>query len=145
MPTILGPPFPPEYAGLPTHMSTEDYTLWLRYRQRLIGRARALYFDVNLGADAAQTAAAGTLLQNMWRAVNAKRADVVADLGDSVKIIELRNNAQANAVGRLLTYRMLWARDPKLKGPVALELVTNSNDPDVFDACASFGIVYTVI
>lgn len=145
MPTELGPPFDPIYAGFPTHMSSEDHTLWLRYRDRLRPIARALYFDVKLGGDAALTAAGGTDLQHMWYAVNAKRADVVAQLDTAVRIIELRNNAQANAVGRLITYRMLWNRDPKLPGPVQLELVTNSNDPDVADACKENGITYTVV
>lgn len=145
MPTELGPAFPPTYPGYPTHMSTEDYSLWLRYAPRIAKLATALYFDVKLGADAAATAGALAGLEHFWYSVNAKRADVVAQIPGGVRIIELRNNAQANAVGRLLTYQMLWNRDPKLPGPVQLELVTNANDPDVADICAANGIVYTVL
>lgn len=143
MPTVLGPPFSPTFDGLPTHMSTEDFEIWLRYRDRLRPLARALYFDVRLGADEALTAATGSGFENMWYSVNAKRADVLAVLDDGPRIIELRNNAQANAVGRLITYRMLWNRDPKLPGPLSLELVTNVLDPDVADACKENRILYT--
>jgi hypothetical protein len=145
MPTTLGPAFPPDYKGLPTHISTEDYSLWLRYRERLQRDARRLYFDVKLGGDEALTAGESVGLGNFWYSVNAKRADVVAEYDDRVRIIELRNNAQANAVGRLLTYKLLWERDPKLSGALELELVSNTTDPDVADACRAYGILYTTI
>lgn len=145
MPTELGQRFDPSYEGYPTHMSTEDFSLWLNYRDRLRAIATDLYFDVRLGGAEALTAAAGTGLDHMWYSLNAKRADVVAATRDGVRIIELRNNAQANAVGRLFTYRMLWEKDPALPGALTMELVTNSNDPDVAAACSALGFTYTVI
>lgn len=145
MPTELGPPFSPDYPGWPTHMSTEDHSLWLRYQPKLARVASTLYFDVRLGGDAAL--AAGELWDagHMWYSLNAKRADVVAVTRTGVRIIELRNNAQANAIGRLFTYRQLWEADPKLPGPVTLELVTNANDPDVANAASALNITYTVL
>lgn len=145
MPTDLGPRFPPDYQGIPTHMSTEDFRIWLRYRDRLKTRARALYFDVRLGADEALTAASGTGFENMWFALNAKRADVVSDEAAGPRLIELRDNAQTNAIGRLLTYKLLWERDPGLPGPLTLELATNVLDADVAAACQLYGILYTHI
>lgn len=145
MPTTLGPAFEPSYAGLPTHISSEDYSLWLRYRTRIRPEARRLYFDVRLGGDAALAAGNAVGFGNFWYSVNAKRADVVIDYGDRVRIVELRNNAQANAVGRLLTYKLLWLQDPKLQGSPELELVSNTTDPDVAAACAAYGITYTTV
>jgi len=145
MPTELGPRFRPSFLGVPTHMSTEDYTLWLRWAPRFAPLVLGWYFDVRLGGDRALATAAGTDQAAMWYSLNAKRADVVAELADSVRIIELRTRAQPNAIGRLQTYRLLWFDDPKISKPLELELVTDSTDPDVARMAALVDIIYTVV
>lgn len=145
MPTTLGQPYAPAFRGIPTHMSTEDHLIWLLYQPRLIRTATTLYFDVKLGGEQALLDATGSEFSPMWYALNAKRADVLAVEPPGVTIIELRDNAQANAVGRLLLYDMLWKRDPALPGPVKLRLVTNRLDPDVRDQAAAHAIEYNVV
>lgn len=145
MPTTLGPAFPPDYGGLPTHMSTEDSRIWAYYQPRIAADATALYFDVRLGGQRALDDAGPGPLSNMWYSVNAKRADVLAVMPAGLWLIELRAAAQANAIGRLLTYKLLWERDPKLPGPLSLHLVTDTWDPDVRDIADAYGITYTVV
>lgn len=145
MPTTLGPPYPPAYTGLPTHMSTEDYTIWLRYRDTHLAGALALYFDVKLGSGRRDQATGTPAELNFWYNVNAKRADVVARFSDHVQLIELRTNAQANAVGRLITYRVLWQDDPPFPEPLTVELVTDSYDPDVERISQLNTITYTLL
>jgi hypothetical protein len=145
MPTTLGTPFPAHHAGLPTHMSTEDYRLWLTYRLTIQAAAPTLYFDVRLGGTRALDHAPPEYLKNFWYSVNAKRADVVAEYADHVDLIELRTRAQPNAIGRLITYRELWNDDPAILKPLRLELVTDSEDPDVRRVADLVGIKYTVL
>ncbi len=145
MPTTLGPPFPWNYPGLPTHMSTEDHTIWNRYRARLAAEQPTLYFDVRLG-DGRRSLVDGTPDElAFWYSINAKRADVVALYAEHVDLIEFRSHAQANAIGRLLTYAVLWKDDPPFPQPLQLELVTDAYDPDVERMAHLHSITYTLL
>src|SRR5689334_11283823 len=109
----LGNAYDVAFAGVPAHMSTEDYALWIRYRPTLATGNPVLYFDVALGGDRAAEANAPKDFERMWWRLNAKRIDVLAVYSDRIDIIELRNAAQANAIGRLLMYKQLWDADPQ--------------------------------
>lgn len=141
----LGRSYPWDYQGIPTHMSTEDYALWLAYQPTLAAKAPLLYFDVRIGAQQQAEQQAPPLAVYGWWAVNAKRIDVLEAYPEHATIVELRNDAQPNAIGRLLTYQMLWKREAPLPLPVRMHLVTNRLDPDVADLAAAQGIEYTVI
>lgn len=145
MPTKLGAAFARDFTGLPTHMSTMDYAIWTRYRKQLDPAWFAMYFDAGLGDGRDPGKVNDATLTGMWETITQKRADVILQGPGRVRILELRENAQANAIGRLLTYQMLWLRDPVLKGTLELELATNIRDPDVADMCALHHIVYTVL
>lgn len=145
MPTELGPAFSVAYAGVPTHMSSQDYSIWLRWRLTLPADVVALYFDVRLGSgrDAGMDVAAGDAA--LWFTLTAKRADVVVQLPSEVWLVELRDAAQASAIGRLLLYRRLWGQDPPFPVPLVPVLVTNARDPDVEDEAELHGIRYVVV
>jgi len=145
MPTTLGPAFPPDYRGLPTHMSTEDSRIWTLFQPELQTRATTLYFDVRLGGGQAVADAAGLPFADMWYRLNAKRADVLAVTPEYLELIELRYAAQPNAIGRLLTYELLWQHDPALPGRLRLHLVTDHFDADVLATAARYNIKYTVV
>lgn len=145
MPTELGPPFPVDLQGIPPHMSTEDFSIWLLYQRTIPRDAQRLYFDVRLGADDKMNAHSDPAIARMWWANNAKRADVLIEFPDRLEMIELRTNALPNAVGRLLTYRMLWNDDPAIAKPLTMTLVTDHQDRDVERLCAANQIGYTVL
>lgn len=145
MPTQLGPPFAVDFDGIPPHMSTEDHVIWLIYRRTIPLDAQRLYFDVRLGADDKRNAHVDPAIAKMWWEANAKRADVLIEFPERIEIIELRTNALPNAVGRLLTYRMLWNDDPAIAKPMQMTLVTDHEDQDVRRLCTANQIGYTVV
>lgn len=145
MPTVLGPRLPRDFAGLPAHMSAEDYSIWDRWRRTLPGDVLGLYFDVRLGSGRAAGDVTDPALRRMWFDVTAKRADVVVELATSVWIVELREAAQSSAIGRLQMYARLWRDDPVIAKPLGLVLVTNQSDPDVAVLAADLGVRYVVI
>lgn len=138
----LGPEYDVSFTGVPAHMSTEDYALWIRYRPVITPARPLLYFDVALGGERAAEAKAPKDFERMWWRLNAKRIDVLAVYADRVDIIELRNAAQANAVGRLLMYKQLWDAEPAFPQPARMVLVTDSADPDVVSLAQQQGIEY---
>jgi hypothetical protein len=145
MPTELGAPFPITYDGIPTHMSTQDLTIWQRWRSRIPPNARAIYFDVRLGEGHHAGDDAEDDARRMWYQLTAKRADVVLEMPQGWLLLELRDSAQSNAIGRLLLYQKLWKADPPDPRPLSLMLITNARDPDVEGLAEDHGIGYLVV
>lgn len=145
MPVDLKRRFPPTFTGRPQQISALDLQLWLMYRQLLPEDTRALYFDVGLGAGRPAPPHTDPTTAAQWRAITQKRADVVVELPDHWRLVELREQAQANAIGRLLVYRTLWLDDPPDQRPLELQLVTNVDDPDVRRIARDNQIDYLVL
>lgn len=125
-------------------MSTQDYTIWQRFRRVLPSTTRGLYFNVRLGSGRDLPDDTSDHWRDRWRTLTAKRADVVIEQPDGWLLVELRENAQLNAIGRLLGYRKLWTDEPPDARPLSLLLVTNVLDPDVRDLAADHGIGYLI-
>jgi len=145
MPTELGHPYPPDFAGYPTHMSTSDFHIWVAYQPTIPKTALALYFDVRLGEGRPAGPETPDYLRRMWRLNTQKRADVVIEFPDRWHLIELRNNAQLNAIGRLLGYQQLWKLDPPDPRRLTIELVTDNTDADTAQLAQTQGFTYTVL
>jgi hypothetical protein len=126
-------------------MSTEDLRIWFRFQDQLPEDTHTLYFNVRLGEGKPSGQDDDTEWQTYWHQVTSKRADVVLVRPGELRIIELRNHASANAIGRLLMYRTLWTDDPQAPGKVTAQLVTNVDDPDVRRQAAASDITYTVV
>lgn len=131
MPTILKNRFDVSFNGIPPRMSYEDLQIWQRWRRSMPQNAVALYFDVGLGEGRPYPGDAPPEFREMFLLNSQKRADVVIEYPDHWLMIELRDNAQANAVGRLALYRELWKLDPPDDRPLDLYLITNNPDPDI--------------
>lgn len=145
MATDLGTTYSPSFTGQPPHMSREDTLIWSRYWPTIRAGTLRLWFDVGLGQGRPSPAGTPENLARMWTRLNQKRADVITETPDAVHIIELRDAAQSNAVGRLQTYAMLWKEDPPISKPLKLDLITNTEDLDVKALCALVGINYRVM
>lgn len=145
MPTDLKRRFSPSFTGRPQQLSALDFQLWLAYRLTLPPDTIALYFDVGLGDGRPAPPGTDPATQQQWRVITQKRADVLVELPDRWLLVELRETAQPNAIGRLLTYRTLWLDDPPDQRPLNLQLVTNSPDPDVERLAAAHDIAYIII
>jgi hypothetical protein len=144
MPTILGPGFASSFSGYPTRMSQEDVEIWRRYFPTVREGTRAIYFDVGLGLadELPKIDDANQLLG--WIRNTQKRADVVIERETRVDLIELRFNASANAVGRLLIYRKLLLEDNPFNKPVRGILVTNRPDSELAALCADNDLDFVV-
>jgi hypothetical protein len=144
VPTILTPPYQPEFAGHPPRMSAEDFPIWERYYPTIKPSVTRLYFDVGLGLpDELPITEDGNQMLG-WIRNTQKRADVIALTNSAALLIELRFNAQMNAIGRLYGYRRLLEQDNPFNVPVRAILVTNRGDNEVRDAASSLGIDYVV-
>lgn len=145
MPTIIPQTELPDYRGTPRRMSTEDLSLW--YRWRKVDRTPWLkfHFDVGVGTGKDPGPDVSPELVTMWLANTQKRIDVLAEAPAFVAIIELRVRAQPNALGRLLVYQSLYGQDPLDARPVQLWLVTDTPDPELAEIARGYGVTYVLV
>lgn len=147
MPTLLGPAWPPTFTGFPTRMAPEDLQIWQRWFPTIAQETLQLYFDVGLGDGRPPPEETPPELARMWLRNTQKRADVLIVRQNEVWLVELRFAAQPSAVGRVLTYALLWERDPVIRKPLVPWIVTNGAafDPDVRDTAEAHGIRYAAV
>ena len=145
MPTVLGRRFPPITTTYPPHMSPEDYKLFKRWMIDAFRSAINVYYDVGLGEGSPSGMELDPSMLKMWQKVTQKRADVVVEYLEYVDIVELRFNATSNAIGRLLSYRMLWQDDPPINKTAFFSLVSNRFDPDLERLAGEHNIHYLIV
>lgn len=145
MPTTLGPEFPPTFEGIPPRMSPEDLQIWRRWWPKHRHEAIRLFFDVGLGLpdELPQTQDANQLLG--WIRNTQKRADVIIERADDVLLIELRFQAQLNALGRLTGYRLLLNDDNPFNKPIIPLLITDKPDSEVERLAIALTVAYDVV
>lgn len=145
MPTELGPRFSATTTTSPPGMSAEDNFLWSLYQPTIIDTAEAVYFNVRLGEGQPTPEGTTPEMARMWYLNTAKRADALIEYKDRIEIVEFRDQANANAIGRLLQYALLYQQDPVIMKPLQLVLVTNRYDSDVERLSILSGIKYIVM
>lgn len=145
MPTVLGRRFAPTTALYPPHISPQDYQLFKRWGIEAFKTAINVYYDVGLGEGIGPGNELDPSMLKMWQKITQKRADVVVEYLDRVDIVELRFNATSNAIGRLLSYRMLWNDAPEIKKPARFILVSNRFDPDLERLAGMNDIQYLIV
>ncbi len=166
MPTVFFGSFNAGFRGTPPRMAPGDFDIWGRWWPKVREGTVSLLFDVGLGdgipLDPSTDTGAALIPPFDFRALatarvgsperlafmhlrnTQKRADVIIERDTEVWIAELRFNAQASAIGRLLMYGRLWGLDPVFTKPVVLYLITDREDPDVKASAEELGIVYVV-
>lgn len=145
MPTRLGRRFAPDYHGHPPHLSPQDSAIWFEWYPTLDPKPQDLYFDVGLGAGRPTPPGTPEPYARMWEHITQKRADALLIYPHSTVILELREAATANAIGRLLTYAHLLATDDPFGLPIRCHLVTNAPDPDLPSLARAHNIEYTIV
>jgi len=145
VPTDLGRPYSLDWRGHPPHMLRQDVPVWYGFLEKWGTNFINLYYDCLLGGPVLDSYQLKTNLSKMWRALNAKRADVIAELDNELWIIEVAPDPDLRILGQLMAYRALWLRDPIINKVERLVLVSSSFNPDLFDAASMYGILIYLI
>lgn len=133
MATRLGPPYPPSIKRTPPHMSPEDEEIYRAWWPQHAAKAKTVFYDVGLGSGSTEALPpnAPANYAGAWIHNTQKRADMLTVMPSGLWLIEFRHAATSNAIGRLLSYQMLWQENPVLPGKLQLFLVSNHFDPDL--------------
>ena len=145
MPTDLGRPFSLEWRGNPPHLLKQDVPVWYRFLAKWGSDIINLYYDCLLGGPFLSPEDKKDSILVAWRAMNAKRADAIAELENEVWIIEVAPDPGVRIIGQLQTYRALWLRDPKINKIERMVLVSERHNTDLFDAASMLGILIYLV
>lgn len=145
MPTDLGRPFSLDWRGNPPHMLKQDVPVWYRFLEKWGSNIINLYYDCLLGGPILSPEEKKDSILVAWRAMNAKRADAIAELENEVWIIEVAPDPGIRIIGQLQTYRALWLRDPKIIKIERMVLVSERHNTDLFDAAGMLGILIYLV
>jgi hypothetical protein len=130
MPTDLGPLFPPNYTGIPTHMSLQDRNIWYRWHPFAWQQFSGFYFDAAVGIGTIPPPGGNEKLRAAWIRLTKKRIDAIGLRKDAIWIIEVRATAGASALGAVLTYLHLLRDDNPFSLPLAGAIITDRADDD---------------
>lgn len=145
MSTELGRRFELDWRGDPPHMLKPDVPIWYRWLELYSGPILNLYYDVSVGGPFLSGPDATDKMKIMWRKLNVKRIDALAETATEVWIIEVSADPGLRSLGQLFTYQALWIRDPVIMKPERLILVCDTIDKDLLDAAGMHSIlVYPV-
>ncbi len=145
MKPTLNDPVKATWQGRPPHMSSNDFEIWMSYREIIPEGTKNLYFDVAVGEPILFAEGLEEEMQRVVNQVTRRRIDVVAETTRGWVIIELRWNAGPGAIGSVLTYRELWNMDPPDNRPVRTRIVTNYPDINILKTCKRLGIELEVV
>lgn len=144
MPTLAERSYSHAFKGRPDRMSPEDFAIWQRWFPTFRHNINRMYFDVGLGDGLPAPFNAPPQYAKAWLRNTQKRADAILDTLNDLILIELRFDANANAIGRLMTYQLLYAKDP-IFGPITRTmLITNTYYDHMDELCKQVKIEYIV-
>lgn len=135
---------PVTWRGNYPHLSPLDREIWLRFLDQQASAWQAFAYDVAVGGQEAPPHITDKNLRDAWRFSTAKRIDVLGQRPGEVSIFEVRPDAQASALGHLLTYQHLYQLDNPSTTPTKLYLVTDNLADDVRSALTAHGITALV-
>jgi len=144
MPTTIGEKYDLSYTGVPPMMSPKDFEIWKRYLPDIPENYEGVYYNVHVGNGLPIPTNLPQKYKDFWLEKTQLRIDALVVFKDKVWIIEIRDSARSDALGRLLAYDMLYRDDNVFGLPVSLTLVTDFYISDLARLAAELGIIYIV-
>ena len=141
----LSIPFPSDWQGIPPGMPSGDYMIWLRWQEKAAVLFDRIYFNVRVGEPVPVAEDLPSEIKEMAVALSRRRIDVVGEKGSDWALVELKQDAGAEALGQILMYKALWLSDPPDSRPVSLIIVTNSINKDMNIACKHYNVEYIIV
>ena len=138
-------PFPADWPGIPPGMPSGDFQVWNRWREKAASLFDRLYFNVRVGEPVPVADDLPPEIKAMAVALSRRRIDVVGGKGTDWALVELKQDAGAEALGQILMYKALWLSDPPDARPVSMSVVTNSFNKDMNIACNFYDVEYIVV
>ena len=141
----LSLPFPPDWQGIPPGIPSGDFLIWMRWRDQAALLFDQLYFNVRVGEPIPVAEDLPPEIKAMAVALSRRRIDLVGEKGPAWSLVELKQDAGAEALGQVLLYKALWLSDPPDSRSVRMTIVTNTFNKDMNIACKFYDVQFIVV
>ncbi|MBA7627281.1 hypothetical protein ES703_34743 [subsurface metagenome] len=126
----------PRYA----HMMALDRDVWTRFLESGNFPLKEVWYDVHVGKPVTGDSTADALGAGIAAALTRKRIDVVAHVGGGYWVVEVKPRADMLALGQVLSYARLFAREYRVDGEILPVVVCDQVDEDLLDEYEEFGV-----
>lgn len=123
------------------HFLAGDTEVWTKYLRNPVVPIKELWYDVHVGRAVDLLAESDEIDRRIAAGVSRKRIDVVARVGNGFWIIEVKPVAGLSALGQIIIYTRLFAREFPVTGEIVPVIVSDEIDQDVLPEIDSLGIV----
>lgn len=123
------------------HFLAEDNEVWTRYLKTDADTITRLWYDVRVGKPMYLPEGASEIELKVAAGVSRKRIDVVCLVSGSFWVIEVKPMASMLAVGQIINYARLFAKEYMRTGRVVPVIVCDQIDEDLVDGYAELGIL----
>ncbi len=127
------------------HMMPEDYATWTEYLGRNEGLIEEVWYDVHVGQAVKVPDGMPAWMERVAAGVSRKRIDVVARSGNVLRIIEVKNGANMESLGQVLTYRTLFIKEYEEFGRVLPMVIAMTADLDIMETASALGVVVVAL
>lgn len=127
------------------HMGNEDKAIWMRYLMTGGNVFAPFEYDVRVGEGITVPVTDSRMTHNLAYALTTKRIDVVCNLQNRIRIIEVKKRAGLGAIGQLIGYRELYLQTFSDGLPVEMLLVTDELQPDLKPILYTSNILYAEV
>lgn len=124
-----------------THMMTEDTLVWTKFLESGAFQLNEVWYDVHVGHSVLSGFSPNSVEQRVADGVTRKRIDVVASVGGGHWVIEVKPHASMYALGQVITYARLFAKEYVTKGEVIPVIVADTYDEDLVEQFDEMGVL----
>lgn len=121
-------------------MMSLDRDVWTRFLESGDFPLKEVWYDIHVGKPVVGNSTADALGVSIAAALTRKRIDVVAHVRGGYWVIEVKPRADMLALGQVITYVRLFAREYTVDGEVLPVVVCDQVDEDVLDEYEEFGV-----
>lgn len=123
------------------HMLAEDTEVWTSFLQTDAHRIKKVWYDVRVGEAVFLPAGASDMEKRIAAGLTRKRIDVVAVIDSDTWVIEVKPYANMYALGQIISYVRLFAKEYAAIGTVVPVIVCDDSDPDLVDEFDELGVL----
>lgn len=137
----LGPGQKPNIRNRYPHMMPEDVAVWSKFLRQTAGGILECWYDLRVGQSVQIGLGASDMAKRIASQLTRKRIDVVCRVREGYWVVEVKPHANMYAVGQVLSYVRLFAKEFEVSGEITPVLVCDSFDEDLIDEFDEFGIL----
>lgn len=114
-----------------THLNSWEAYIWSKWLKKHIDEYFGYTYDVHVGTTTKTPKDFPDNYTTMVRALSRKRIDVVMEDIDNIYIVEVKDRAYPECLGRIITYRDSYIDTYNPNKPIKIILVATYIDPDL--------------